>query len=1128
MYPITNDLLTRFQNGDKQYVRMTMGATVIDGSDIMQGSFSINRYVETNESVAVGSVVAAELTCVLNNYDGTYDNTSFIGSEAYVEVGVEDGNHVVQYIPMGYFIFDEATRTKNTISLAALDRMAKFDDPIVASSFSFPYTLTNLLSRICTLCSVTKGTFTLTNSSYSVAELPEETKTYRDLLRWICEVSGSNGYISYDGKLYLGWYGTTSQFNILPSNRTQSELDPNTFTITGVTILTGDNNKYTAGTNTRPITITNNPLINTTTAQSVANTLNTKLNGFSYTPFNAVMLPSPMIYPMDRATFTTAEGTTVAVSVTEVTFKLNGNTAIACKGEMTVKGRAYGLADQTFYASNIAAGSITADKIAAGAVNADKIAAGSVSVSMMDSSAQAAMLNSNVAVGGRNLAMDSKKGWTSTIYNVIQGYMSEAWVTGETYTVSIKGTPTTGKRFGVWSDSVSTNLLFMPTTPTDGKYVATAVCQGSTEPMRFSVYDYPSEGTHNSSIEWIKIEKGNVATDWSPAPEDATEMEQRIYYRSSSSTAPTAPSTWVTATTTANATWTTKRMAYDQTYKYLYTCIQRKTGSNVITNSTVLLDDTTTVIDGGNIITGSIAANKVDVNGDLSAFNATIGGWQIGEHELKNTQGSTPTTYGIHLYAPDTVSGTAISINDRGQENYLYLNYDGSLESSGNLTGVSQTDIIIDGGTLYSQKDYTEYIGGTTPYEEDRRGEVAMDGADFSLTDSKRSGDTLSKPIGKVNAVASRGYGSIDVNAYWDTNQHAEAYIDASRTGVSRLGLSMIDNNTTKGRITAQTTNTLAKIELTEGSNTAQLFCDGDEPQLRLDDTHRNTQKLYRGRSYNMYYNGATNTNYSYIDEGTLYLCKGAGDLRDSYPTDSSHVLSKLGTNSLVVNTHDLLRMSPHFAQMFATEITGNANLNTTTYLKVGQYYCQTTTGFTNSPTGNQFVMEVIAMIRDRYDDESGTADAYRVRKITDYIGNQFIQYCSKPTNGSWSYGTWQKIITGADSVTELSSTGNITTSTSMAYTGKSLTLPSAGWWAIEGYASYSNSAPVAIAINREVGSYYYELAYAERHGVYDKTVQYLRTSCVGYYDANSVIKLFARYGGANSNGVGLTAKKLH
>lgn len=141
------------------------------------------------------------------------------------------------------------------------------------------------------------------------------------------------------------------------------------------------------------------------------------------------------------------------------------------------------------------------------------------------------------------------------------------------------------------------------------------------------------------TISNLKLEKGNKATDWTPAPEDvqadinavdsktdgANLQEQRIYYRSNSTTAPTAPSTWVTSTSTTNATWSTKRMQYDKTYKYLYTCIQRKTVGGTISNSTVLLDDTTTVIDGGNIITGTVTANKLNVANINASKTLTVG-----------------------------------------------------------------------------------------------------------------------------------------------------------------------------------------------------------------------------------------------------------------------------------------------------------------------------------------------------------------------------------------------------------------------------------------------------------------------------------------------------------------------
>ena len=976
MYPITNDLLTRFQNGDKQYVRMTIGSTVIDGSDIMQGSFSVNRYVETNESVAVGSVVAAELTCVLNNYDGTYDNTSFIGSEAYVEVGVEDSNHVVQYIPLGYFIFDEATRTKNAISLAALDRMAKFDDPIVASSFSFPYTLTNLLSRICTLCSVTKGTFTLTNSSYSVAELPEETKTYRDLLRWICEVSGSNGYFSYDGKLYLGWYGTTSQFNILPSNRTQSELDPNTFTITGVTILTGDNNKYTAGTNTRPITITNNPLINTTTAQSVANTLNTKLNGFSYTPFNAVMLPSPMIYPMDRATFTTADGTTVAVSVTEVTFKLNGNTAIACKGEMTVKGRAYSLADQTFYASNIAAGSITADKIAAGAVNADKIAAGSISVSMMDSSAQAATLNSNLNVGGTNLvsgiAKDTEYNATlaSSSYNnyIDTLTLSIPRVLGaKEYVVSfdakaskncdlhcywynpnttLKAVSSTGQS-GTNTDG---DCLFSVTTSWSRYWVKWTQNDSASSNKSLIVgrIDKPSSGSITAYIRAVKMEVGNVPTTWSPAPSDMANIEQRIYYRSNSTTAPTAPTTWVTATTSANATWTTKRMQYDRTYKYLYTCIQRRDSSGSISSSTVLLDDTTTVIDGGNIITGSIAANKVDVNGDLSAFNANIGGWAIGTNAISKTVSNKTITLDSQTPAITAQSGNHIA-GFRGAAE-IFTSYEATATDYG-----------------------TSFLKGNEFEQENKVWEIHPTWSDWvtksktKLTDGELFQTSIVPDSSGYYSTGTTYVSRLDGKHLWFENGYTDVrpnYITIT-DGTDTTETSKAHIIITDGTDTTETTKT--RVLITDGTNFSTIYKDrfdinrttGTSPNYTTDNIRLYGQSIYSERI--VYVNSVVSEQYRATHTAGSFSVAEGGVTKSSLNAlgvivndASGNEASVLKRNALKVNTHDLLRMSPHFAQMFATEITSGNDIKTTPYLKCGQYYTVSdaiTQSLSNCPT---------------------------------------------------------------------------------------------------------------------------------------------------------------------------------
>ena len=763
MYPISQTALNKFQSGAMQYARITIGNTTITNANIVQGGMSINRYCSTGESVTVGSCVAAELSLTLANRDGSWNSFSFDGKEAYVEVGVYTSTSTITYIPMGYFVIDEVKFDRNTVTLTALDRLVLFDGAIDATQFTFPYTLKTLLARLCTICGVTLGTTgNFTNYSYSVAALPGEAKTYRDVLRWICELSGTNGYIKYDGKLYIEWYSTTSGFTVTTANRTQSEVDENTFSLTGVTLIQ-DETRYSAGTSVRPIIIQDNPLVSNN-PQTLVNNLNTKLNGFSWCPFNAITLPAPHLYPMDRCTFTKKDGTNVSVSITGVTYKLNGNTSIVGGGDAKHKGRSYGLQDATFYAANIAAGAITADKIAAGAISADKIATGTITVGNMSSEAQGEMLNSNIEVGGRNLALRTATmpisgvpRWVMSVAGTLSTVaLSDAPISGLTNAIRVTNETSSAARCGfcgsntagfvvgkqytigcwirasvagltinlraVWKSDSYTDVSSDNTTTTDWQYVK---FEGATltgtqvslyAPALIHVVSLPSNGWFE--VCGIKLEEGNKASAWSPAPEDAeayaddtfatksaaATASQRVYYKSNSNSTPSAPTTWVTSDTTGNLTWSIRRMAADtnNVYKYIWTCTQVKAVDGTITNSTVLLDDTTTVIDGGNIITGTVTANQISVS-DLQALNATIAGWSLDSSRIYKEVTIGDYVYQVYMNAPATpVAGNlAVGIRKRATNSQTwsypcYFNYSGKFfstecEVSGKITSSDGT-----------------------------------------------------------------------------------------------------------------------------------------------------------------------------------------------------------------------------------------------------------------------------------------------------------------------------------------------------------------------------------------------------------------------------------------------------
>ena len=116
-------------------------------------------------------------------------------------------------------------------------------------------------------------------------------------------------------------------------------------------------------------------------------------------------------------------------------------------------------------------------------------------------------------------------------------------------------------------------------------------------------------------------------------------QEQQIFIQASQNAVSTEPPTeWVeysaestTATETDGTTtwstpvWTVKRPTFSSEYPVVLVATQRKRMDGTVTCTTPLIDDTTTVIDGGRLITGSVTANAIDAT-DLHVQAANIDG----------------------------------------------------------------------------------------------------------------------------------------------------------------------------------------------------------------------------------------------------------------------------------------------------------------------------------------------------------------------------------------------------------------------------------------------------------------------------------------------------------------------
>jgi phage minor structural protein len=142
-------------------------------------------------------------------------------------------------------------------------------------------------------------------------------------------------------------------------------------------------------------------------------------------------------------------------------------------------------------------------------------------------------LYDNVQVGGRNIILSSDTAVSTTTYLVKAYTLSEDFITGQQYTMRLEGTKLASQNFGAWMNGGSSGvgtftnvsgdiwtLTFIAVTPTAGNE------------RIITIYQPSSTTAGQCDITWVKLEKGNVGTDWSPAPED---VQAQINYKAETS-----------------------------------------------------------------------------------------------------------------------------------------------------------------------------------------------------------------------------------------------------------------------------------------------------------------------------------------------------------------------------------------------------------------------------------------------------------------------------------------------------------------------------------------------------------------------------------------------------------------
>ena len=131
-------------------------------------------------------------------------------------------------------------------------------------------------------------------------------------------------------------------------------------------------------------------------------------------------------------------------------------------------------------------------------------------------------------IGARNLLRNSMLNKSSPDYLIASlDFGDNPPLEGEEVTLSLKGELGEGSLyFSVYNSTGNENArvgaldLKPESRGDDGVFRSTGIWKESGGNNRINIYAYPAGETAESTVEWVKLERGNKSTDWSPAPED--------------------------------------------------------------------------------------------------------------------------------------------------------------------------------------------------------------------------------------------------------------------------------------------------------------------------------------------------------------------------------------------------------------------------------------------------------------------------------------------------------------------------------------------------------------------------------------------------------------------------------
>ena len=377
-------------------------------------------------------------------------------------------------------------------------------------------------------------------------------------------------------------------------------------------------------------------------------------------------------------------------------------------------------------------------------------------------------------VGGRNLLYNSKQRITNSYYNIATYRLTEELKVGELLTITIKGQLGTGKIAFALYDQLGNVEQCALYDRGKGIYQNTFNYKGyrNGDKMILSIWTYDGSVSTESTIEWIKLEKGNKPTDWSPAPEDVwdTMVDLGIIDKNAAAIneAEKANIKYINGIFSKGADYSGETGIVKNTITTGALTVGNTLGGNAGINGAGLDGKSIRFFAGKPYSQKEQAPFKVDDNGELWATNAHISGQvnatsgQIGQFYINTEENEKRGR--IYAGSSDT---SEIEIGNRGIIVDSRSSFDGLFASFGDFNAAVGVNTYIAQKIEYTGRSYNR-IGS---YIKIRPNHISSDNALAQLIDGNISS------IGK-RAIYDDGYiGVADLNTIVDNIKYTHMFV---------------------------------------------------------------------------------------------------------------------------------------------------------------------------------------------------------------------------------------------------------------------------------------------------------------------------------------------------------------